>query len=84
MKFPPLPTSKLALAFRPPYPKWLPCDSLLGMRQKLITREKDKVAWTKYYLYTFMGFLHLDIPYVEIITPIGICKILSLTSKQIV
>ena len=35
-KFSPLPTSELALAFRPPYPKWLPCYSLLGMRQKLI------------------------------------------------
>jgi len=44
MKFPPFPTRKLALAFRPPYPKWLPCDSLLGMRQKLITREKNKVT----------------------------------------
>jgi len=84
MKFPPLPTSKLALAFRPPYQKWLPCDSLLGMRQKLITREKDKVTWTKYYLYTFRGFVHLDLPYIEIISPIGIGKILSLASKQTV
>ena len=35
IKFPPLPTSKLTFAFRPPYPKWLPCDSLLGMKQSL-------------------------------------------------
>jgi len=76
MKFPPLPTSKFALAFRPPYPKWLPCDSLLRMRKKLITREKENVTWTKYYLYTFRGFLHLDLPYIEIISPIGIGKIL--------
>jgi len=72
MKLPTLPTSKLAQAFRPPYPKWLPCDSLLGMRQKLITREKDKVTWTKYYLSNFKGFLHLDLPYIEIISSIGI------------
>jgi len=72
MKLPALPTSKLSLAFRPPYPKWLPCDSLLGMRQKLITREKDEVTWTKYYLCNFIGFLHLDLPYIEIISPIGI------------
>jgi len=72
MKLPALPTSKLALAFRPPYPKWLPCDSLLGMRKKLITREKDKVTWTKYYLSNFKGFLHLDLSYIEIISPIGI------------
>jgi len=83
MRFPPLPTSKLALAFRPPYPKWLPCDSLLGMRQKLITREKDKVTCTKYNLYTFRGFLYLDLPYVEIISPIGIGKIFSLALEQL-
>jgi len=53
MKLPALPTNKLALAFRLSYPKWLPCDSLLGMRQRLITREKDKVTWTKYYLSNF-------------------------------
>jgi len=72
MKLPALPTSKLALAFRPPYPKWLPCDSLLGMKQRLITREKDKVTWTKYYLSNFKGFLHLGLPYIEIISPIGL------------
>jgi len=72
MKLPALPTSKLALAFRPPYPKWLPCDSLLGMKQRLITREKDKVTWTKYYLSNFKGFLHLGLPYIKIISPIGV------------
>ena len=77
MRFPSLPTSELALAFRPPYPKWLPCDSLLGMRQKLITKEKDKVTATKYNLYTFRGHLHLDLSHVRIISLIGICKIIS-------
>jgi len=72
MKLPAFPTIKLALAFRTPYPKWLPCDSLLGMRQRLITREKDKVTWTKYYLSNFKGFLHLGLPYIEIISPIGV------------
>jgi len=42
------------------------------MSQKLNTREKDKVTWTKYYLCNFKGFLHLDLPYIEIISPIGI------------
>jgi len=65
MIFPPLPTSK----------KWLPCDSLLGMRKKLITKEKDKVTSTKFNLYTLRGHLHLTLPHVEIISPIGICKI---------
>jgi hypothetical protein len=41
VKFPPLPTSKLALAFRPPYPKWLPYISSLGMKQKLIKKDED-------------------------------------------
>jgi len=82
MKFPPLPTSELSLAFRPPYPKWLPYDSLLGMRQRLITREKDKVTWTIYYLHTFRSFLHLGLPYIEIISPIGIGKILLSASEQ--
>jgi len=74
MKFPSLLTSKLALAFRPPYPKWLPCDSLLGMSQKLKTKEKDKVTATKCNLYTFRGHLHLDLPHIRIISPIGIGK----------
>jgi len=74
MKFPSLPTSKLALAFRPPYPKWLPCDSLLGMSQKIKTKEKDKVTATKCNLYTFKGHLHLDLPHIQIISPIGIGK----------
>jgi hypothetical protein len=72
VKFPALPTSELALAFRPPYPKWLPCDSLLGMRQKLITKEKDKVTWTKFYLDNFRGSLHLNFPHIKIISPIGV------------
>ena len=74
MKFPSLLTSKLALAFRPPYPKWLPCDSLLGMSQKLKTKEKDKVTATKCSLYTFRGHLYLDLPHIRIISPIGIGK----------
>jgi len=53
------------------------------MRQKLITREKGKVTWTKYNLYTFRGFLHFDLPYVEIISPIGIGKKFSLALEQL-
>ena len=74
MKFPSLSTSKLALAFRPPYPKWLPYDSLLGMSQKLKTKEKDKVTATKCNLYTFRGHLHLNLSQIRITSPIGICK----------
>jgi len=74
MKFPSLPTSKLALAFRSPYPKWLPCGSLMGMSQKLKTKEKDKVTATKCYLYTFRGHLHLNLPLIRIISSIGIGK----------
>ena len=64
IKFPSLPTTDLALAFRPPYPKWLPCDSLLGMKQTLITKEKDKVTVAKCNIYTFRGHLHLDLHHV--------------------
>jgi hypothetical protein len=74
IKFSPLPSSELALAFRPPYPKWLPCDSLLGMNQKFKTKEKDKVTWTKHYLHTFRGYIHLDLSHVRITSPIGIGK----------
>jgi len=74
IKFPSLPTSKLVLAFRPPYPKWLPCNSLLGMKQSLITKEKDKVTPVKCNIYTFRGHLHLDLHHVRIISPSGIGK----------
>jgi len=30
------------------------------------------VTWTKYYLSNFKGFLHLGLPYIEIISPIGV------------
>jgi len=29
------------------------------------------VTWTKYHLSNFKGFLHLYLPYIEIISPIG-------------
>lgn len=74
IKFPPLPTSDLALAFRPPYPKWFPCDSLLGMSQKFIPKEKDKVTVAKCNIYNFRGRLHLDLHHVRIISPMGIGK----------
>jgi len=74
IKYPSLPTSDLALAFRPPYPKWLPCDSLLGMNQKLITKEKDKVIVAKCNIYTFRGHLHLDQHHVRIISLVGMGK----------
>jgi len=74
IKFPSLPTSKLALAFRQPYPKWLPCDSLLGMKQRLITKEKDKVTPAKCNIYTYRDRLHLDLHHVRIISPMGIGK----------
>jgi hypothetical protein len=69
-KFPPLPTSKLALAFRSPYPKWLPCVSLLGMKQQLIKKDDDKVTALKLNPYTFRG--HLGLPHIRITSPIGI------------
>jgi hypothetical protein len=72
MKFPALPTSKLALAFRPPYLKWLPCVSLLGMKQKLIKKDEDKVTASKCNLYTFNGHLHLNLPHIRIDSPIGV------------
>jgi len=72
IKFPSLPTSKLALAFRPPYPKWLPCESLLGMKQCLITKEKDKVTPARCNLYTFRGRLHIDLHHVRIVSLMGI------------
>jgi hypothetical protein len=78
MKFPPLPTSKLALAFRPPYPKWLPCISSLGMKQQLIKKDEDKVTASKCDLYTFRGHLGLDLPHIRITSPIGIGMTLSI------
>ncbi|RHN45392.1 hypothetical protein MtrunA17_Chr7g0230461 [Medicago truncatula] len=77
IKFPPLPTSDLALAFRPPYPKWFPCDSLLGMSQKFIPKEKDKVTVAKCNIYNFRGRLHLDLHHVRIISPMGIAVALK-------
>jgi len=74
IKFPSLPTSDLALAFRPPYPKWLPCDSLLAINQKFITKEKDKVIVAKCNIYTFRGHLHLNLLHVQIISPMGVGK----------
>ena len=83
IKFPPLPTSDLALAFRPPYPEWFFCDSLLGMKQKLKTKEKDKVTATKCNLYTFRGHLHFNLFHIQILSPIGLGKGLSNYSKRL-
>lgn len=69
MRFPALPTSELALAFRLPYLNWLPCDTLLGMKQKLIKKDEDRVTASKCNLYTFRGHLHLNLPYVRIMSP---------------
>lgn len=72
IKFLALSTNELVLAFRPPYPKWLYCDSLLGIKQKFIKKEKDKVTASKHNLYTFRGHLHYDLPHIRILYEIGI------------
>jgi len=82
IKFASLPTSELALAFRPPYPKRFFCDSLLGMKQKLKTKEKDKVTATKCNMHTFRGHLHFNLSHIQILSPIGLGKEFSKYLKK--
>ena len=67
-KFPRLPTADFALAWYPPYPNWL---SVKGdfkvMKQGALKLEKRVVA-TKHTLYSFKGFLHLDLKHIRMDT----------------
>ena len=48
IKFPPFPSSPLALAFGPPIPDWWYCS--LSEMQNAYKKKDDKVEPTKYYL----------------------------------
>ena len=68
-KFPRLPTADFALAWYPPYPPWLSVkEDFKVMRQDALKLEKRVVA-TKHSLYSFKGFLHLDLKHVRMDTP---------------
>src|ERR1043165_2115557 len=63
IKFPPLPTSPLALAFRPPIPDWW--YSSWSNIQNAYKRKADRVVPTKHWLHDYAGFLHIDLEYVR-------------------
>lgn len=44
----------------------------MGMKQKFIKRDKDRVTATKHNLYTFRGHLHLNHPHIRILSEIGL------------
>jgi len=53
-----LPTSELVLTFRPPYPKWFVCGSMMAMKNNIFTRDKARqVTATKFDIYTIQGDL---------------------------
>jgi len=72
VQFPPLPSSVLALAFRPPYPKWFVCGSWMEMKQSLIKKEAKKITPTKLDIYTFRGCLHYGLHQICITSPIEV------------
>jgi hypothetical protein len=74
VKFPPLPSSELAIAFRPPYPKWFVCGSWMAMKQSLIKKEAKKITLTKLDIYTFRGRLHYGLHQIHITSPIEVGK----------
>jgi len=64
IKFPPLPSAELALAFVPSYPSWFDCMSY-GDIINALKPLKKRVVWAKCYLYNFQGHIHIDIQHVE-------------------
>ena len=71
IKFPPLPTSPLALAFRPSFPDWWYIS--WSNVQNAYKKKADRVVPTKYWLHTYSGFLHIDLRYVRelVVVPKG-------------
>lgn len=64
-KFPPLPSSPLALAFGHLVPVWFYCP--ISYVQNASKRKKaDRVVPTKYYLPDYLGPLHIDPRYVSV------------------
>lgn len=82
IKFPPLPSSELALALRPPYPKWFVCGSWMAMKQNLIKKKAKQITTTKHDIYKFRGQLYFGLHQVRITFPIGIGKSFSLTLQD--
>jgi len=65
----PLPSSELALEFRPLYSKWFVCGSWMAMTQCLIKKEAKKITPTKHNIYTFRGQLHYGLHHIRITSP---------------
>ena len=64
IKFPPLPSSPLALAFGPPIPDWWysPWSDIENAYKK----KAERVVPTKHYLPNYLGPLHIDPQYVRV------------------
>jgi len=71
IKFPPLPSSPLALAFGNSVPEWFYCP--VSHVQNAYKKKADKVVPTKHYLPHYSGPLHIDPQYVRVLdtTQIG-------------
>lgn len=67
-KFPPLPTSKMHLAFVPLFPWWFICGEFLKVRKYECLKPTQRVALSKLDLYSFKGHLHVDIDHVKVET----------------
>src|ERR1043165_7742255 len=63
IKFPPLPTSPLALAFRPPIPDWW--YSSWSNIQNAYKKKADRVVPTKHWFHDYPDFLYIDLEYVR-------------------
>jgi len=65
LKFPPLPSSPLALAFGHLVPVWFYCP-ISYIQNASKKRKADRMVPTKYYLPEYSGPLHIDPQYVSV------------------
>lgn len=65
-KFPPLPTSKMDLAFSPSFPRWfIYGEDLKILKNESLTYSK-RVTPTKHDEYSFKGHFHVDIKHARV------------------
>lgn len=69
-KFPPLPTSKMALASAPPFQQWGICGDFLKVHKNECLKPAQRLTPIKHDIYSFNGHLHVDIKHVKVETPI--------------
>lgn len=60
----------MALDFPPPFPRWFICGDFLKVHKNECLKPAQRVTPTKHDIYSFKGYLHVDINHVRVETPI--------------